>query len=291
MGKRKAMPDAPRVDGFILAAGLGTRMGPLSAALPKPAWTLQGKPLLQWGAEQMQAAGLANLACNAHLHPEKLELALKGLARLQIFFEPVLMGSAGGLLHVRGNAADPLAVWNGDVLAEVPWGEFREAHLQSGADLSWLLIPHPGGPWTQVWLDEDGRVRPPGRSDGRLPARGPYLFTGASFWSSRALALLPDLPSDTSELLPRLAHHAGVVVPAFTWREIGTPDALLAAAQEFAPDHEGRIPGCYLHPSAVAQGQFRRCVLGPGARPHPAMMDHDALWFEESGHQVRLGLS
>jgi len=177
------------------------------------------------------------------------------------------------------------AVWNGDAMAEVPWVAFREAHLRSGADLSWLLIPHPGGPWTQVWLDEAGRVLPHG-----LTGQGPYLFTGASFWSSRALALLPGGPSDTRDLLPRLAHHGGVVVPPFAWREIGAPDALLAAAQDLAPDQEGRIPGCYVHPSAVAQGQLHRCVLGPGARPHPAIVDQDALWFEESGQQVRLGL-
>lgn len=279
------MPKITVIDGFILAAGLGTRMGPLSIALPKPAWTLRGKPLLQWGAESMRGAGMEHLACNAHLHPDKLKGAMTGFVGLQIFMEPLLMGSAGGLLHARGKAADPLAVWNGDAMAEVPWVAFREAHLRSGADLSWLLVPHPGGPWTQVWLDEDGRVLPRATT-----GQGPYLFTGASFWSSRALALLPEGPSDTRDLLPRLAHHAGVVVPSFSWREIGTPDALLAAAQELAPDQEGRIPGCYIHPSAVPQGQLRRCVLGPGARPHPAMVDHDALWFEELGQQVRLGL-
>ena len=282
---RKTMPKITVIDGFILAAGLGTRMGPLSVALPKPAWTLRGKPLLQWGAESMRGAGMEHLACNAHLHPDKLKGAMTGFVGLQIFMEPLLMGSAGGLLHARGKAADPLAVWNGDAMAEVPWVAFREAHLRSGADLSWLLVPHPGGPWTQVWLDEDGRVLPRATT-----GQGPYLFTGASFWSSRALALLPEGPSDTRDLLPRLAHHAGVVVPSFSWREIGTPDALLAAAQELAPDQEGRIPGCYIHPSAVPQGQLRRCVLGPGARPHPAMVDHDALWFEELGQQVRLGL-
>lgn len=280
-----------QIDGFILAAGLGTRMGPLSAALPKPAWTLRGKPLLLWGAESMRAAGMGSLACNAHLHPDKLKEAIEGFADLQCFLEPMLMGSAGGLLRVRERAADPLAVWNGDALAEVPWAAFREAHLRSGADLSWLLIPHPGGSWTQVWLDGEGRVLPCGVKAARSGGRGPYLFTGASFWSSRALAQLPEGPSDTRGLLQRLTHHAGVVVPPFSWREIGTADALLAAAQELAPDQEGRLPGCYLHPSAVPQGRLHHCVLGPGARPHPAMVDHDALWFEESGHQVRLGLS
>ena len=285
------MPEITVIDGFILAAGLGTRMGPLSVALPKPAWTLRGKPLLQWGAESMRGAGMEHLACNAHLHPDKLKGAMTGFVGLEVFMEPQLMGSAGGLLHAREKAADPLAVWNGDALAEVPWVAFREAHQRSGADLSWLLIPHPGGPWTQVWLDEKGRVLPRGVTSRGPTTQGPYLFTGASFWSARALALLPEGPSDTRDLLPRLAHHAGVVAPPLPWREIGTPDALLAAAQELAPGQEGRIPGCYIHPSAVPQGQLSRCVLGPGARPHPAMVDHDALWFEESGHQVRLSLS
>jgi len=48
------MPEV--LDGFLLAAGLGLRMGPLSQCLPKPAWTLRGRALLQWGAEALRAA-------------------------------------------------------------------------------------------------------------------------------------------------------------------------------------------------------------------------------------------
>ncbi len=276
------------IEGFILAAGLGTRMGPLSLALPKPAWTLRGRSLLQWGADSMRRAGLRNLACNAHLHIEKLKAAARSLEEmdtLEIFEEPYLMGSAGALLSVRGRAVDPLAVWNGDALAEVPWTLFREAHLRSGADLSWLLVPHPGGAWTNVWLDGKGCILPAGET-----GLGPYLFTGASLWSAKALALLPKGPSDTRDLLRRLDHHAGLVVEPFFWREIGTPDALIAAAAELAPELEGRIPGCYVHPDSRPAGRLERCILGPGAGPHAAMKDCDAFWFEESGHQVRLGL-
>lgn len=271
------------IEGFILAAGLGTRMGPLSLVLPKPAWPLQGRPLLQWSAESMRRAGLQGLACNAHLHPEALKTA--ALESLEVVEEPRLLGPAGGLLGIRGRAADPLAVWNGDALAEVPWAAFREAHLAAGAELSWLLLPHPGGPWTKVWLDGRGRVLPSGAT-----GQGPYLFTGASYWSARALALLPAGPSDTRSLLPRLALHLGVVVEPFPWREIGTPDALIQAAGDLAPQQEGRVPGCYVHPTATPLGRLRRCVLGPGAQPHPAMSDHDAFWYSQSGRQVRLGL-
>ncbi|NTW86922.1 MAG: NTP transferase domain-containing protein, partial [Holophagaceae bacterium] len=51
------------LDGFLLAAGLGLRMGALSQCLPKPAWTLRGRPLLQWGADQLRQAGARRLAC------------------------------------------------------------------------------------------------------------------------------------------------------------------------------------------------------------------------------------
>ncbi len=272
------------LDGFILAAGLGTRMGPLSCVLPKPAWTLGGKPLLQWGAEGMRQAGMTRIACNAHHLPDKLRAAAG--SEIEVCMEPVLLGSAGGLRHALGRAADPLAVWNGDALAEVPWAAFRAEHMRRRAQLSWLLVPHSGGPWNPVWLDEEGRVLPPGET-----GEGPYHFTGAALWGLEALALLPEGLSDTKgDILPRLRHHAGIVMEPFPWFDIGSPDHLIAAAAALAPGMEGRLSGCYVHPEAFPAGELQRCVLGPGARLHPAFRDANALWFLDEGRQVRLGL-
>lgn len=271
------------LDGFILSAGLGTRMGALSKVLPKPAWTLNGRPLLRWGADGMRSAGMQRIACNAHHLPQKLIEAAG--EELEVCLEPVLLGSAGGLRHALGRAVDPLAVWNGDALAEVPWAAFIAQHKRLGAQLSWLLVPHTGGPWNPVWLDRDGRILPMGET-----GEGPYHFTGAALWGAEALALLPEGASDTKrDLLPRLQHHLGIVVEPFPWMDIGSPDHLIAAA-EIAPSLEGRLPGCYVHPDAVISGNFQRCVLGPGAHPPPAVRDANALWFLEDGRQVRLGL-
>lgn len=274
----------PSLDGFILAAGLGTRMGVLSSVLPKPAWTLNRQSLLALGARTMRQAGLETLACNAHHLPERLEQAAGGA--IEVCFEPRLLGSAGGLRHALGRAADPLAVWNGDALAEVPWATFIAEHKRRGAELSWLLVPHPGGPWNPLWLDPDGRILPPGTTGA-----GPYHFTGASLWSPFALSLLPEGPSDTkAHILPRLHHHAGIVAEPFPWLEIGTPDQLIAAAAVLAPAQEGRLESCYVHPEATPSGRLHHCVLGPGAQLHPAMTDRDALWFGLGGRQVRLAL-
>jgi NDP-sugar pyrophosphorylase family protein len=234
----------------------------------------------------MRRGGIRHIACNAHHLRQWIHHAVIGLDQVEVFDEPILLGSAGGLSHVKGRAADPLAVWNGDALAEIPWERFKVEHLRRDADLSWLLVPHDGGPWNPVWLDEEDRILPEGRK-----GRGPYHFTGAALWSSRALALLDGSYADTKlDILPRLQHHAGIVVELFPWREVGTPDHLIESARELAPDQEGRIPGCYVHPTALPQGDLERCILGPNACPHSAMEDRDALWFEEGGRQVRLPL-
>jgi len=276
------------LEGFLLAAGLGLRMGSLSQCLPKPAWTLQGRPLLQWGAEALRAHGVAPIGCNAHLLPERLRTVAQGL---EVFEEPDLLGSAGGLLHARGRVASELLTWNADVWAEaVPFDRLRAAHRAARAMLAWLLIPHPGGDWNPVWMDEQDRILPKGVSG----PKGPFHFTGAAAWSPEALDLLPEGPSEVNDLRPRLGFHPGghlgVVVEPFPWREVGTADALIQAAAELAPHQEGRVPGCYVHPTAGPSGRLSRCVLGPGARPAPAITDANALWFEERGQQVRLAL-
>ncbi len=177
--------------------------------------------------------------------------------------------------------------WNADVWAEaVPFGRLRAAHREARATLSWLLIPHPGGPWNPVWMDEQDRVLP----KDVVGPKGPFHFTGAAAWSPEALALLPEGPSEVNDLRPRLPFHLGVVVEPFAWREVGTADALIAVAAELAPEQEGRLPGCYVHPTARPVGSLTRCVLGPRAAPMASITDSDALWFEEHGNQVRLGL-
>lgn len=271
------------IQGFILAAGLGTRMGPLSLALPKPAWTLRGRPLIQWSADTLRAAGLSRIACNVHHRAEELQALAEDLS---VFHEAQLLGSSGGLTHVRDCAANPLAVWNADALGEVPWAAFIQGHHTCRAQLSWLLVPHPGGPWNPVWLSSEGLVQPPG-----VEGEGPYHFTGAALWGAEALALLPRGASDTKrDLLPRLTRHCGVVVAAFPWREVGTPDQLIAAAAEVAPEQEGRRPGCYLHPQSEGGPGLRRCVLGPGVRLDPTFEDRDAFWFLDEGQPKRLPL-
>jgi len=272
------------IDAFIFAAGLGTRMGPLSYVLPKPAWTLKSRPLLQWAGDSLRYAGCVKIACNAHHHAD----IIKSIAEdIEVIEEKTLLGTGEPLRRVAHRIGpEGLLVWNADVIADVPWAYLRGEHAAKSAGVSWLLVPHPGGPWTALYLDSDERVLP----RGTLGPKGPYLFTGAACWSAGAASAIPENCFDVRDFLAGFTDHHGVVAEPFQWLEVGDPNQLIHAAGELAPDNEGRVPGCYIHPTAIESQKITQCVLGPGAALHPTVEDHDAFWFLENGNQVRRAL-
>ena len=84
---------------FLLAGGLGTRLRPLTASVPKCLLPIQGKPLLQHWLDNLEDAGVSEVILNTHWLAEQV---LEFLAtyrsdrlRVQTFYEPVLLGSAG----------------------------------------------------------------------------------------------------------------------------------------------------------------------------------------------------
>jgi mannose-1-phosphate guanylyltransferase len=83
---------------FLLAAGLGTRLRPLTDDLPKCLVPVAGKPLLAWWIELMESSGIDEVLINLHYLPEKVESFLKEQdtkIRFRIFYEEKLLGSAG----------------------------------------------------------------------------------------------------------------------------------------------------------------------------------------------------
>jgi len=272
------------IDAFIFAAGLGTRMGPLSSILPKSAWTLKGRPLLQWAGDSLRHAGCVNIACNAHHRANNI----KSIAEdIEVIEEKVLLGTGEPLRRIASRIApEGLLVWNADVIADVPWARLRHEHVSRIAGVSWLLVPHTGGAWTELYLNSSGRILPRGTTG----PKGPYLFTGAACWSAETAGAIPENCFDVRNFLAEYPYHQGVVVEPFNWLEIGTPDQLIHAAGKLAIDHEGRVPGCYVHPTAVESRKITRCILGPGAELDPDAEDSDALWFFDGKNQIRLAL-
>ncbi|MGH9471728.1 MAG: nucleotidyltransferase family protein [Terriglobales bacterium] len=104
----------------LLAAGLGTRLGPLAAHTPKCLLPVAGEPLLGHWLKRLRGAGVEEVLVNTHAHADQVQAYLRGWRQpsVRCAYEPVLLGSAGTLAAHRGwlDAADAFWVLYADVL-------------------------------------------------------------------------------------------------------------------------------------------------------------------------------
>jgi mannose-1-phosphate guanylyltransferase len=150
--------------GMILAAGLGTRMGPVTQYLAKPAIPFLGTPLIEHSIGVMRAGGITDIVINIHHLPETLTSLLGDGSRLGVkleySLENPLLGSGGGVGKVKDFfAGEPFALLNSDILLDLDLGEIIKEHEKSGADSTMVLRPDPDDQYSKVIVDETGRVR------------------------------------------------------------------------------------------------------------------------------------
>ena len=141
---------------FVLGAGLGTRLRPLTDFLPKPLVPLFHKPLAEWAVEACEAAGCGRFAINTHHLPEMW----KGFGAgrdVTFFHEPVLLDTGGGLKNIEGWVDDgSLLVHNGDIFSSMDLKRLIAAH-EAGNDEVTLALRSGGGE-KRISLGAGGRV-------------------------------------------------------------------------------------------------------------------------------------
>lgn len=275
---------------MVLCAGLGTRLRPLTDELPKPLVPVGDRPLLAHIARALAAAGLRRLVLNTHHLPDVFLNDLKRLElEVQVFHEPEILGTAGGVAAARAALGPPpVLVWNGDILCEPPLGELLSF---AGDGLCLAVAPRAVGSGT-VGLGRDGNVvRLRGERFGEEIGGGDYI--GVAALGARCLATLPErgcLIGDWALPEARRGGAIAVVEHAAGWTDAGDLAAYLAANRRFLEDRawddswvgEGaRIdPGVELSRSVVGAGArlegcgpVRGSVIWPGARARAPLID------------------
>ncbi len=221
---------------FLLAAGLGTRLRPLTLVRPKPLLPVCGVPMLDHALAHVRAHGHQSVIVNAHYLWEQVAAwAVKNSCEVQVEL-PQVLGTGGGL-RAAMSRLDPagFVVVNADVLSDVDLGGLLGAMPPDGGALA-LRPQDPGAEITAVEADAQGLVRRiAGLVDlpGALPGThftGVYALTGA------ALARVPD-PREHGEsciklsLYGKLAEEGrlGSILHRGAWVDIGAPPAYLQA--------------------------------------------------------------
>jgi NDP-sugar pyrophosphorylase family protein len=132
---------------FLLGAGLGTRLRPLTEHCPKPLLPVAGQPMICHAMDRLLAAGVSRFIINTHHCPDAYTRAFPAStyrgAPLTLVHEPVLLDTGGGLkniepfLHADGQT---LVVCNGDIFAAPDYARLFAAHASApGAEVTLLL--------------------------------------------------------------------------------------------------------------------------------------------------------
>jgi len=157
-----------RTAGIVLAAGHGTRMLPLSAAVPKPLLPVMGVPLFEIVVERLLRSGAARIHANIfHLADRIADFAHGRNWPLTFHHEPELLGTGGGI----GNMARDLAGYelillqNGDILSNIDFAPAISLHRERGALMTMIVIPGGAAPG-------DGGTDTPGGGAAARPAGG-----------------------------------------------------------------------------------------------------------------------
>lgn len=276
--------------GAILAAGLGTRLRPVTDHCPKPLVPVGGVPLLEYGIEALAAAGVHHLGINLFHLADQIPPALAHRPeRIEFVTESVLAGTGGGL---RGIAArvprTTMLCANGDALFDFDLRAALAAHRASGASATLVLRrPRPEETFGRVGVDGDGQIQRIAEVEGLAPGRPDLTFgvyTGVQIVEPAIIDALP--PAGECDVL-RTAYRARLLaadrIGAFwvpddaLWLDVGNEERMLAAQRAVlcgARAGTARLPspdarGVRVDPEAVVESGARLegpCAVLAGAR-------------------------
>ncbi len=218
----------------ILAAGLGTRLRPLTEVVPKTLLPVLNRPLLELLLDQVEDAGFLQVAVNTHHFAEQVQRFLASRPwgfNLSLSPEPELLGTGGGLRQLGEIlAGGPFLVVNGDIITDLDLAAIYRSHRQEAIT---TLVLHDFPPFNNVWIDAQGKLA--GIGDPPAAAAGPPLaYTGVQVVGPGMLNYLPrqgyyDLVAAWRQALAAGERIDTLVVSGHFWQDLGSLQGYLAA--------------------------------------------------------------
>jgi MurNAc alpha-1-phosphate uridylyltransferase len=243
------------MDAMLLAAGLGTRLRPLTHDVPKALVPIAGVPMVERIALRLISAGADRLVINLHHLGERIRdyVEERGRWGVEVVYseEPYQpLETGGGLLNaaplLRRDA--PFFLHNTDVLTDLPLGEMYGAHVASRADATLAVMRRQTSRW--LLFDDAGLMgRVDSRRDLRIETRPlagaaeELAFAGVHVISPSLLDRLEGSgPFSILDPYLEIAGAGGRILPfrvdRYRWIDIGKPDQL-AEAEAMAREMEG----------------------------------------------------
>jgi len=219
--------------GMVLAAGLGTRLLPITEKLPKPIVPVLNVPSILYSLALLERAGIRDVILNLHHLPEKLERFLgdgrEWGMKLSFSREQLLLGTGGGLKKAepffRG---EPLVLANCDFITDFDLRRAIRTHIENDALCTMVLWENPEKQlfYSKVGVDPASHLCSLPRTTIKEPTRT-GIFTGIHILESAAFPYLKEVPSGINEVLyPTLMKEApqrifGTFMEGSYWYDTG----------------------------------------------------------------------
>jgi NDP-sugar pyrophosphorylase family protein len=274
---------------LVLAAGLGTRLRPLTYLRAKAAVPVAGRALVARVLDHVARAGVSDVVVNLHHLPATIAgLVGDGSAwrmRVRYSWEPAVLGSAGGPRHALPLLeGDPFFLLNADTLSSVDLGGLLAAHRAARALVTLAVVPNPAPErYGGVLVAGDGRIEGFTRAGDPHPA---YHFVGVQVAAHAVFAPLDDgVPAESVSGVYRtlMAERPGSVrawVTDASFHDIGTPRDCLDTSLALAGGDTNALrgagstvdPSARLEDTVVWDGvrigpgcRLEACIVGDGA--------------------------
>ncbi len=225
---------------MIFAAGLGTRMRPITDTIPKPLVKVRGKTLLDYALDTVRDAGVKKVVVNTHYLPEQIEAHVKARRDLEIHisYEPVLLETGGGLVQALPQlGTEPFFVLNSDVILVDGAASLKKLTAAWNDKTDMLLLMKKKDAPDCIGFDGPGDFNLQGDALTHTEKGKPHthVFTGAQLLHPRILEGKKAEPFSLNSYFwaakqadGKLARIRGVEHTG-AWLHIGTPDAIKKA--------------------------------------------------------------
>ncbi|MDR0331432.1 MAG: NTP transferase domain-containing protein [Chitinispirillales bacterium] len=223
---------------FILAAGFGTRLRPLTDSVPKALVPVCGEPLLAHNLRVLHKSGVFSaIGVNSHyLHEQMERFQRESAVPFELFYERrEIRGTGGALDNARDflRVDDAFLIANVDILHKFDIAELSTRFMGSGRICSLVSIPASVGKGTVLYDDATGDFLGIGEDRGGLNQQAAEAeFTGVAFYRREFLDFVSGGDFSVIPIWKRAAESGrapGIIVPernASWWMDIGTHEAL-----------------------------------------------------------------